>query len=155
MKITPIEASHDAKACCGYIIEDDANKLVYLTDTGVACESIFDISKNPDYLIIESNHDIKMLMATNRTMECKKRILSPVGHLCNEDSAFACLNIIGKNTKEIVLAHISEEANTPEKALDAYKKIFNYRGVNIGKYKINVANQWKSLTGGDRGSYEN
>ncbi len=149
VKITPIEASHDANDCCGYILEDNTNKLVYLTDTGIACESIFEYTANPDYLIIESNHDIQMLMATNRTMECKERILSYCGHLCNEDSAFATLRIIGDKTKEIVLAHISEEANTPEKAIQAYQKIFNYKGVNLKKYNLRVTNQWKSLTGGD------
>ena len=75
--------------------------------------------------------------------------MSDVGHLCNEDSAFAALEIIGDKTKEIVLAHISEEANTPETALEAYEKIFRYKGVDINRYKVRCAPQWENMIGGD------
>ena len=104
---------------------------------------------NPDYLIIESNHDIQKLLHTNRPMILIQRIMSEYGHLCNEDSAFATLEIIGDKIKEIVLAHLSEEANTPELALEAYRKIFQYKGLDISKYKVRCANQWEPLIGGD------
>ena len=71
--------------------------------------------KNPDYLIIECNHDISMLLKTNRPFELKERIMSEHGHLCNEDSAIAAISISGDKTKEIILAHISEEANVAMK----------------------------------------
>ena len=108
-----------------------------------------DLVKNPTYLIIESNHDIKMLLNTNRPFELKNRIMSDVGHLCNEDSAIAAVSIIGEHTKEVVLAHLSEEANTPEVAIEAYQKIFNHFGVSFEKYLIRCAKQRESLTGGD------
>ena len=89
-----------------------------------------------------------MLLATNRTFELKQRILGEYGHLCNEDSAVAAISIIGDNTEEITLAHLSEEANTPETALEAYEKIFAHFHINKDKYLIRCANQWKSLSGG-------
>lgn len=148
MKITAFPTSHDALNPCGYIIESEGEKLVYMTDTGCYLSTNTIYTKNPDYLIIESNHDIQMLLKTHRPMELIQRIMSDVGHLCNEDSAFATLEIIGSNIKEIVLAHISEEANTPEVALEAYKKIFAYKGLDINKYKVRIANQWAPLIGG-------
>lgn len=150
--ITPILASHDATNPCGYKINNNDETLVYITDTGIFPECNFNCIKNPDYLIIESNHDIKMLMNTSRPMQLKQRILSEVGHLSNEDSALASLQIMGKNTKEIVLAHISEEANTPEVALEAYNRIFKYFGKDIKKINVRCANQWTPLLGG---KYEN
>ena len=147
--ITPIKTSHDAINPCGFFIKDDKESLFYMTDTGVFLEDSLPIIKNPTYLIIESNHDIKMLLHTNRPFELKNRILSEYGHLCNEDSAIAAISIIGDNTKEIILAHLSEEANTPELALEAYDKIFNHFHINKDKYIIRCANQWKSLSGGD------
>ncbi|MBP5574977.1 MAG: MBL fold metallo-hydrolase [Bacilli bacterium] len=147
--ITPIETSHDAINPCAYLIKDKDSSLFYMTDTGVFVEETLPLIKNPDYLIIESNHDIRMLLNTNRPFELKNRIMSDHGHLCNEDSAIAAISIIGENTKEIVLAHLSEEANTPETALDAYDKIFKHFGVALDKYKVRCANQWVSLTGGD------
>lgn len=149
IEIIPFKVSHDAVNPCGYVIIDGNEKLVYMTDTGIFLEDDLDLLKDPTFLIIESNHDISMLLKTDRTMELKQRILSDHGHLCNEDSAFATLNIIGPHTKEIVLAHLSEEANTPELALEAYTKIFKYAHVDISRFKIRCANQWTSLRGGD------
>ena len=147
--ITPIKTSHDAINPCGFFIKDKEQSLFYMTDTGVFLEDNLPLVKNPTYLIIESNHDIKMLLHTNRPFELKNRILSEYGHLCNEDSAIAAISIIGENTKEITLAHLSEEANTPETALEAYDKIFNHFHINKDKYIIRCANQWTSLSGGD------
>ena len=148
-EITPIETSHDATNPCGYLIKDNEETLFYMTDTGVFLEQNLPLVKNPDYLIIESNHDIRMLLNTNRTFELKNRIMSDKGHLCNEDSAIAAVSIIGDKTKEIVLAHLSEEANTPEVALEAYQKIFKHFGVNFQNYKVRTAWQRQSLTGGN------
>lgn len=152
IKITAIPTSHDATNPCGFILETDNEKLAYMTDTGYVLKDSLSYMNNPDYLILECNHDIKMLLNTNRTYELKQRILGEEGHLCNEDSAIAACEIIGDKTKEIYLAHISEEANTPEVALKAYKKIFKYFNVDINKYKVVVANQHVSTIGG---KYEN
>ena len=147
-EITPIETSHDATNPCAYLIKDKEESLFYMTDTGVFLDECLPLVKNPTYLVIESNHDIRMLLNTNRTFELKNRIMSDKGHLCNEDSAIAAISIIGDNTKEITLAHLSEEANTPEVALEAYQKIFKHFGVNIDKYLVRTAWQRKSLSGG-------
>ena len=147
--VTAFKTSHDATNPCGYLIKDADETLMYMTDTGIFIEDNLPLVKNPTYLIIESNHDIKMLLATKRTFELKNRILSEYGHLCNEDSAIATISIIGDKTKEITLAHLSEEANTPETALEAYEKIFAHFHINKDKYLIRCANQWVSLSGGN------
>ena len=146
--ITPLKTSHDATNPCGYMLEDDSEKLVYITDTGVFVDENLKYCKNPDYLIIESNHDISMELKTNRPQLLKERVLGDHGHLCNEDSAYASLDIIGPNTKEIYLAHLSEEANTPETALKAYRDIFLDHGVDLDKLKIICLQQYVSTTGG-------
>jgi phosphoribosyl 1,2-cyclic phosphodiesterase len=147
--IIPFKTSHDAKNPCGFKLIAGDETMVYMTDTGMFLEENLPLIKNPTYLIIESNHDIKMLLHTNRPFELKNRILSEYGHLCNEDSAIAAISIIGDATKEITLAHLSEEANTPETALEAYDKIFNHFHINKDKYIIRCANQRTSLSGGD------
>ena len=149
IKITPFPISHDATNPCGFVLEAGEEKLTYLTDTGTFLEESKEIASNPNYLIIESNHDIKMLLKTNRTYELKNRIMSERGHLCNEDSAILALELIGPRTKQIILAHLSEEANTPELALAAYLKIFKHFNVNIDKYDVRCANQWVSTEGGN------
>ena len=149
IQIIPFPTSHDAKNPCGFKLIAGDESMVYMTDTGVFLEENLPLVNNPTYLIIESNHDIKMLLHTNRTFELKSRIMSDVGHLCNEDSAIATCQIVGPNTKEIVLAHLSEEANTPELALEAYKKVFAHFHIQLDKYLLRCANQWQSLLGGN------
>lgn len=146
--ITPIEASHDAENTVGYILNVDNEKLVYLTDTGFIPLNTLEMIKDADYYIIESNHDRRMLLKTNRPELLKQRILSDHGHLCNEDSAFYMADVVGPNTKEIVLAHLSQEANTPEKALLAYEKVFRKRKINTQKIKIHCASQFEMTLGG-------
>ena len=150
IKITPIEASHDAPNTVGYILSADDEKLVYLTDTGFIPERTIELIKNADYYIIESNHDRKMLLKTNRPESLKQRILSDEGHLCNEDSAFYMADSVGPKTKEIVLAHLSQEANTPEKALSAYEKVFRKRKIRTQSIKIHCANQFEMTLGGNQ-----
>jgi len=152
ISVTPIKISHDAINPCGYVLETDSEKLSYVTDTGYILNETLSILKNPNYLIIESNHDIKMLLKTNRPMELKQRILGDHGHLCNEDSAIAACGIIGPKTKEVILAHISEEANTPATAIDAYRRILNHFSIDSESFVLKAACQWKSLLGGH---YEN
>ena len=146
--ITPLKTSHDATNPCGYMLEDGEEKLVYITDTGMFVDENLKYCKNPDYLVIESNHDISLELKTNRPQLLKERVLGEYGHLCNEDSAYASLDIMGPNTKEIYLAHLSEEANTPETALKAYRDIFLDHNVDLDKLKIICLQQYASTTGG-------
>ena len=146
--IIPFITSHDAKNPCGYKIMAGDESMVYMTDTGIFMEETLPLIKNPTYLVIESNHDIKMLLHTNRPHELKERIMSDHGHLCNEDSAIAACSIIGPDTKEVILAHLSEEANTPELALDAYKRVFAHFQINTNNFTLRCAHQWHSTIGG-------
>ena len=146
--INPIEASHDAENTVGFVIQGNDEKLVYLTDTGCILEETLNQIKNADYYIIESNHDRRMLLKTNRPESLKQRILSDHGHLCNEDSAFYMSEVVGPKTKEIVLAHLSQEANTPEKALSAYEKVFRKRKIRTQNLKIYCSDQFKMTSGG-------
>lgn len=155
LKITPFPTSHDAKKPCGYVIESEDEKFVYFTDSGVFVEAALPLLTNPDYLMIESNHDVARLMHTNRPMNLKMRILSDHGHLCNEDSAFAASKIVGNKTKEVILAHLSEEANTPELALEAYRNVFNYCGLIFDRYHIRCAPQWNCMDGGNLDENQN
>lgn len=146
--IIPFKVNHDATNPCGYVLMDDTDKLVYMTDTGTFYAHNLSFIKNPTYLIIESNHDIRMLLETDRPTDLKNRILSDHGHLCNEDSAFISLEIIGDKTKEITLAHISLEANSDDVALSTYRKVFKYKNVDINRYLVRCAKQFSSLRGG-------
>ena len=150
IKITPLEASHDADNTIGFLFEVDKEKLVYLTDTGMIPEKSLSLMKNADYYIIESNHNVKKLHQSHRPIELKLKILSDNGHLSNEDSAIYMSELVGAKTKQIVLAHLSEECNTPELAVKAYQKVFSKCHISLDKIELKCASQHEALVGGNK-----
>lgn len=145
MEIRPISTSHDASNPVGYIIKDGKEKLVYVTDTGMIPNRSLRYMKNANYYVFESNHNQKMLHKTNRPALLKLRILSDMGHLCNEDAAMYLSMLVGDKTTDIVLAHISEEANTPELALKTLTKFFKKSHISLEKIHVQCAKQYESI----------
>ena len=140
-EVTVVPTSHDIDGSIGFIIKDEKETLVYITDTGYLYEKVVDLIKGADYYIFESNHNVKMLIETNRPQSLKKRIMGDYGHMSNEDSANYLCDVITSNTKEIVLAHLSEEANSHEQAIMDLMKVFKKRGFNVDDYCIRCASQ--------------
>lgn len=149
-KITPLKTSHDALNSVGFKIECENETLVYITDTGMIPSKTLKLINDADYYIIESNHNVKMLRKSKRPELLKLRILSDKGHLSNEDSAHYMTNLVGNKTKEITLAHLSEECNTPELAIEAYKKVFEKSKINLDKINLRCAKQYECLCGGNK-----
>lgn len=121
--INTIKLSHDVEECLGYIFN---NRVVYITDTGYINNKYHEILKNKEVYIIESNHDVDMLMESNRPYFLKMRILGDEGHISNKDCGYYLSKFIGNNTNHIILAHLSENNNTKEKALDTVLKYIEY-----------------------------
>lgn len=120
--INSIKTSHDTEDSNGYIIEEDNSSCVYITDTGYINERYFKKLYNKNIYIFESNHDPEKLMNNvHYPHHTKIRILSDKGHLSNNDSAYYMSKFIGPNTKQIVLAHLSEQNNTEELAMSTLK----------------------------------
>ena len=148
LSVIPFMTSHDAANPVGYVVISGKTKLVYLTDSGYIPEESLDYLKDADYYIMESNHDLKMLMKSNRPAVLKRRIKGDEGHLSNVDSAIYLSELVGPKTKEIYLAHLSEECNLPELALEAYRKTFKKKEV---PYDIDIIclKQNEAVRGGD------
>ena len=148
LSVIPFMTSHDAANPVGYVVISGKTKLVYLTDSGYVPEESLNYLKDADYYIMESNHDLKMLMKSNRPAVLKRRIKGDEGHLSNVDSAIYLSELVGPKTKEIYLAHLSEECNLPELALEAYRKTFKKKEV---PYDINIIclKQNEAVRGGD------
>lgn len=148
--ITSFAVSHDAINPVGYLISNGDETLFYLTDSGFLPESVILLMENKTYYIIESNHDLQMLKDSARPPMLKNRIKGNLGHLSNLSSARYMASAMGDNTKEIVLAHLSEECNTPELAIETYQKIFHEKNKSLDKITLRCANQHTSLLGGHK-----
>ena len=132
IKVTAIKTSHDAEDSNGYIIENEDKEIVYITDTGYINIKNHKLLKNKNMYILESNHDVEMLMNNpNYPYHIKQRILGDKGHLSNKDTSYYLKKFIGANTKHIILAHLSEHNNTDELALKTLKETIENNDIDI------------------------
>lgn len=129
--IQTFNTSHDAKGSRGYIINYKDKDMVYVTDTGYINQRIIPKITNKQLYIFESNHDIEMLMHGRYPSWLKQRVSSDVGHLSNGQAGTYLSKVIGDRTKKVVLAHLSEENNTPEIALDTVKSYLKENDVSF------------------------
>lgn len=134
--IENIKTSHDTSDSRGYIVTQGNSSVVQITDTGYLNQKYFKKLQNKTIYIFESNHNIEMLMHGRYPKWLKVRVSSDVGHLSNESSAFYLTKLIGENTKEIILAHLSEENNTPELALETLNKEFAENNIKFNNIVV-------------------
>ena len=137
IKIELIHTSHDAPASVGFIITYQDKSMVYVTDTGYINRKYLEKMKEKDLYMIESNHDEQMLMDGPYPRFLKERVISDRGHLSNRTTAKYLKKLVGKNTKNIILAHLSEKNNTEELALQAIEE----EGLN--QITVNIARQYE------------
>ncbi len=138
--IKNFKTSHDTSDSRGYLIECADSSLVYMTDTGYLNQKYFEMLTNKNMYIIEANHDVEMLINGKYPKWLKTRILSDKGHLSNNAAGFYLAKLIGQNTKNVILAHLSHENNTPEEALKTVKKTLceydvTFDNIEIAKQK--------------------
>ena len=131
IKINLLHTSHDAPCSVGFIIRNNDKSLVYITDTGYINRKILNNIVGKDCYIIESNHDEVMLMDGPYPRFLKERVISDKGHLSNITTAKYLKKIVGKNTKNIILAHRSETNNTEEKILEEINNVELDKNINI------------------------
>lgn len=124
LKVIPIKTSHDVADSNGYVFISEGKSLMYMTDTGYINIRNYNKLKNHDMYVLESNHDTSMLMNGKYPYHLKQRILGDKGHLSNKDSAYYLSQFTTEKTKNVVLAHLSEENNCPDKAIEAYYKAY-------------------------------
>lgn len=132
ISIKSIRLSHDVEDIKGYIIEEEKSSMVYITDTGYINQKYFEKLTNKSLYVFESNHDVEKLMNNPKYPHSTKiRILSDKGHLSNKDSSYYMSKLIGDNTKYVILAHLSEQNNTEELAINSLLDILNNKNKEI------------------------
>lgn len=136
-----IKTSHDTSDSRSFILTSNNRSLVYLTDTGYINQRNFELLKNRNVYLFESNHDIEMLLKGPYPKWLKDRVMGPYGHLSNKDSSIYLSKIIGKDTKKIILTHLSKKNNTETLALETIKETFAEYEIDFDKKKISCAKQ--------------
>lgn len=108
---------HDAQDPVGFLVQTPAGKIGFLTDLGHATRLVLERVRRANVLVLESNHDVKMLQdCPHRPWSLKQRILGRHGHLSNDAAAEAAEQIMSADLRHVYLGHISRQCNQPDLA---------------------------------------
>ncbi len=127
-EVESFPVSHDVP-CVGYKINTpDAKSMAIATDIGTFTKPVNDALSGCNLVAIESNYDEFMLKEGRYPYYLKVRIQSTRGHMCNEACSEKVLELVKAGCKNIALCHLSQENNTPERALHAVLSNFASEG---------------------------
>ena len=125
LQVTPFSIDHDAADPVGYCIEAEGKRVAVATDLGHYDDYIVSHLEDLDAMVVEANHDVRMLSTGPYPMTLKRRILSDHGHLSNESSGHLIDRILNSRVKHVFLGHLSKENNLPELALKTVQQEIN------------------------------
>lgn len=127
---------HDAAYSVGYRF-DGEKTIAYATDTGSISEELVRGLEGAQLALIEANHDVEMLRSGPYPYYLKRRIISPTGHLSNDDSGKLALHLAKSGTKHIILGHLSRENNSPKLAYDTVHAAISTQNAEISVAPMN------------------
>ena len=125
VKIDPFSIVHDAADPVGFAVTAEGLKFVQATDLGRVTPLVKHMLQSAHAMVIESNHDEEMLKNCDYSWHLKQRISSSYGHLSNVVAGALLEEIIHPELSHIVLAHLSENSNTPQVALNSVNSFIN------------------------------
>lgn len=136
--VTPFTVPHDSTDNVGYYIEvgeadEEIVKFCLVTDAGFITDDIRQYLKKADHVVVESNHDIDMLMNGSYPYYLKQRVRGEGGHLSNKECAELIKDFYHKSMKHIFLCHLSHENNTPDLAYQSASDALKSLGVKVGE----------------------
>jgi phosphoribosyl 1,2-cyclic phosphodiesterase len=135
IRVETFTIPHDAQDPVGFLLRTPNGNIGVLTDLGHVTKLILERVRSANVLVLESNHDVKMLQdCPNRPWALKQRILGRHGHLSNEAAADAAAEIMSPELRYLYLGHLSGECNRP----DIARRVFAQRLGEIGATHVNL-----------------
>jgi phosphoribosyl 1,2-cyclic phosphodiesterase len=126
---------HDAHDPVGFLLRTEAGNIGLLTDLGHATRLVIERVRAANVLLLETNHDLKLLQEdTRRPWSIKQRILSRHGHLSNESAAEVAQQIVSAGLRRLYLGHRSRDCNSLELA----HRVISERMQKIGALHVEV-----------------
>ncbi len=117
LSVTAFSRPHDASGSLGFVLESRSSALAVLTDLGHVPSQLCRALRGVEHIIMEANHDRDMEENSGRPRYLKDRVLGPLGHLSNDQAGEALEAIMSRETRSVLLAHLSLDCNTPPVAL--------------------------------------
>lgn len=114
IRVTPFSVMHDASDPVGFAVSAGEVKISIATDLGHATHLVKDMLRGSHAIVIEANHDPRLLRDHPRPWALKQRIKSRQGHLSNESAASLIEEVATEKLQAVFLAHISSDCNRPQ-----------------------------------------
>ncbi len=131
IEIQSFYVPHDAVDPTAFVFTSDDGSIGFLTDLGYAPKLALERIRQVDTLVVETNHDERMLQEdSRRPWSVKQRILSRHGHLSNDAAAQLVASIAGHRLRRVVLGHLSRDCNRTDLALGSMLR-FGIRGIDL------------------------
>lgn len=131
--ITAFEVPHDGSDNMGFSLSYGTKNFVIATDMGAISARARHYMSSADYLVIEANYDLHMLLNGPYPAYLKARIQTDSGHMDNTHTAAFLANVAAeRRLKYIFLCHLSQDNNTPQKALSTVKAALEEAGLSVG-----------------------
>ena len=145
IEILPFPVPHDAREPVQYLLTDGQYRLGVLTDAGVVTERIAKVLDNCDALVLECNHDAELLASSTYPAWLKQRIRGDLGHLENRQAAMLLSRIRVDRLQHVLAAHVSEQNNRPELAVNALASALGCASDWIGIADQETGFSWREL----------
>ena len=139
--VRPFATPHDSLESTGFsVVTPDGKHISIATDIGQMNDTVMNAIHGSDLVLLESNHDVGMLQNGPYSFWLKQRILSPIGHLSNENCAKSAVRLVESGTTRLVLGHLSKENNIPSLAYETTRSALTLAGAIEGcDYLLTVA----------------
>jgi phosphoribosyl 1,2-cyclic phosphodiesterase len=147
IQIQSFYVPHDAVDPTAFVFTTDEGSIGFLTDLGYAPNLALERVRLVDTLMIETNHDERMLQEdTKRPWSVKQRILSRHGHLSNDAAAKLVASIAGDRLQRVVLGHLSRDCNRADLALGSMQR-FGIQGIELFCAQQNIVSPTFAVCG--------
>ena len=133
---------HDAHEPVIYRFTDGTASAALVTDLGCAPPPLLRALRGLDALVLEMNHDLRMLLDGPYPWSVKKRIRSDHGHLSNEQAAKLLGRVLHQDLRHLVLAHLSEHNNLEKHARRTAEQVLEKRGARV---RLTIGSQVRAL----------
>ena len=131
LELSPYTVPHDAREPIQYVVNDGRYRLGVLTDAGQSTTHLIQSLGGCDGLVLECNHDRRMLANSSYPPSLKQRIGGAFGHLSNETTAEILAQLDKSRLKTVVGAHLSQQNNTPDLAREALLSVTAGSGIEV------------------------
>lgn len=140
ISVDSFSVPHDAQDPVGFTLRGDDHAVGVLTDLGHATKLVVERTRSMNALVLESNHDLKLLQEdTVRPWATKQRIMSRHGHLSNDAAATLASDVACDRLRHVFLVHLSQDCNRPELAQQVVEQ--KLRQVGASHVSVAIAGQ--------------